>query len=398
MRLPERIRRVNVSSFGIPAGELTQPAQFQFDYREKSPWVSLTMDPRHSRSYNLGTLHPVFDQNLPEGYVRRYLHERLIRHANVNDLYLLALQGHKGIGHLAFESDLELVPASKMELDDILNWQGKNSLFEVLLERYYLNGLVSGVQPKVVVTIESKSVIQQEDVIVKTFDEEYPLLTVNEFVCMSAARAVGLNPPDFWLSKDLKSFVIRRFDRTEQGECLGFEDFTVLMNKSNNQKYQSSYENVLKAVQLFTKTPAEVERAYQLIVFSCLIGNGDAHLKNFAILYPAGRDTVKLSPPYDITHTLVYDTLDKNMALKLSGSKQFPARATLEDLGKKFGIKKPDEIVEALGQGILEYLARSEEVRLMTGLRESITHQVSTILSRHKGIVVPRRDKQKKFS
>lgn len=398
MTLPERIRRVDVSSFGTPAGELTQPAQFQFSYYNDAPWVSLTMDPGQHKIYNLGTLHPVFAQNLPEGYVRRYLHERLLRFANVNDLYLLALQGQKGIGHLGFNSEIEWVPAEKIQLVDILNWQGQESLFESLLDRYYLNGLVSGIQPKVMVTVESKTIIQQEDVIVKTFDEEYPLLTVNEFVCMSAAKAVGLNPPEFWLSNDLQRFVIRRFDRTEQGDKLGFEDFTVLMNKRSEDKYHSSYEHVLRAVKLFTRSQAEVERAYRYIIFNCLIGNGDAHLKNFAIQYPANREAVFLSPPYDITHTLIYKTLDKNMALKLDGSKQFPARVTLEALGKKFGIKKPQQVVETLGQGILDYLASSEEVRLLDGLRESITAHVSDTLKRYGGIAVPVRDKHKKFS
>ena len=86
------------------------------------------------------------------------------------------------------------------------------------------------------------------------------------------------------------------------------------------------------------------------------------------------------------------------MALKLDGSKQFPARVTLEALGKKFGIKKPQQVVETLGQGILDYLASSEEVRLLDGLRESITAHVSDTLKRHGGIAVPVRDKHKKFS
>ena len=67
MTLPKRIRRVDVSSFGTPAGELTQPAQFQFSYCNNAPWVSLTMDPGQHKIYNLGTLHPVFAQNLPIG-------------------------------------------------------------------------------------------------------------------------------------------------------------------------------------------------------------------------------------------------------------------------------------------------------------------------------------------
>jgi len=51
-----------------------------------------------------------------------------------------------------------------------------------------------------------------------------------------------------------------------------------------------------------------------LIVFNCLIGNGDAHLKNFALQYTPGESDIKLCPAYDITNTLLYPTIDNKMA------------------------------------------------------------------------------------
>ena len=374
MELPERIRNVGVTSFGQIAGELSQPAQYVFQYTADVP-VSLTMNVLE-KPYNYGQLHPVFAQNLPEGFVRRYIHEKLLRHAQVNDLYLLAIQGDKSIGHLAYTSEIQAVVLDQLSLSDILNWSSTEALFPQLLERYYLNGLVSGVQPKVLVPMGGKSIISQGEVIVKTFDDEFDLLTVNEFVCMSAAKHVGLQPPNFWLSNDRSCFVIERFD-IQGGNKLAFEDFTVLMGKSNDHKYQSSYEVLLKAVAQFTRSHTEVERAYRYIVFSCLIGNGDAHLKNFAVQYDSDRQDIVLTPPYDITHTLIYPTIDNKMALKMDGARAFPSHNTLLKLGRSANIKKAKAIIAETADGIQDYLDRNSEAELMPGLKESMLGALS---------------------
>jgi len=98
IELPNKISHIQVKAFDKESGELTQPGHFSYQYTSQSP-VSLTMKPQEE-PYNHGTLHPIFSQNLPEGYVRRYISEKLRRHVNVNDMYLLALQLDKGIGDL----------------------------------------------------------------------------------------------------------------------------------------------------------------------------------------------------------------------------------------------------------------------------------------------------------
>lgn len=173
--LPPSVKHINISAFGSHAGELSQPAQYTFQYAQPNP-VSVTMNYR-TEVFNYGELHLIFSQNLPEGYVRRYISEKLRRHANVNDMYLLALQLDKGIGHLSYESKIKQTTVEQISLNDILTWQSKDNLFQQLLDRYYLNGLVSGVQPKVLVNalndtgavLTGKRVLQQQDFIVKTF-------------------------------------------------------------------------------------------------------------------------------------------------------------------------------------------------------------------------------------
>ncbi|MEG2268259.1 MAG: HipA domain-containing protein, partial [Acinetobacter sp.] len=187
------------------------------------------------------------------------------------------------------------------------------------------------------------------------------------------------------LSENLETYVVERFDSFNDGTKLGYEDFTTLMKKSNdpNAKYTGSYETLLKATYIYTGSAAEVEKMYKYIVFNCLIGNGDAHLKNFALQYSADMKNIFVSPPFDITHTLIYESIDNKMALKLAGSKAFPDLSHLIKLAEssQFRIRNPKEIIESFSENILDYLRTSNEVQLFDGLRTSIECSISNIMA-----------------
>jgi serine/threonine-protein kinase HipA len=237
--------------------------------------------------------------------------------------------------------------------------------------------------------------VEPHHLIVKTFDDEFPLLTVNEFVCMEAARHCQLAPPKTYLSENLEHYVIERFDKIDD-KRLAVEDFATLMGKQGDEKYNSSYEALLKAVRLYTGSIVQVERAYKLIVFNCLIGNGDAHLKNFALQYTLGGKNIVLSPPYDITHTIIYASIDNHMALKINKSKAFPNRNDLITLGTLAGINKPAEIIDFLADNISDYIASSTEISLMDGLRTSIEHSLALANSQRAVLKKYRHLKKKK--
>ena len=157
------------------------------------------------------------------------------------------------------------------------------------------------------------------------------------------------------------------------------------MKKSNDPsaKYTSSYETLLKATYLYTGSTSEVEKMYKYIVFNCLIGNGEAHLKNFALQYSPDMQNIFVSPPFDITHTLIYESIDNKMALKLAGSKMFPDLSHLIKLAESdhFRIRNLKEIIESFSENILDYLHTSNEVQLFDGLRTSIEHSISNIMT-----------------
>lgn len=403
--LPSKINTIHICTDQIELGVLTSGSLHYYQPTQDKQHVSLTMTKKGMDGYSSGSLHPVFSQNLPEGFNRRFIAEKLARYAKVNDMYLLALQGDQGIGMLSYKSELNLHEAESLSLGEILSYNGNEPLFPQLLEKYYLRNSLAGMQPKVSIpnaaTIQTDRTVQQKDLIVKSYDSEFPLLTVNEFVCMGAAHYCGLEPPKTYLSKNLETYVVERFDKSNDGTRLGYEDFTTLMKKSNdpNAKYTGSYEALLKATYLYTNNPSEVEKMYRYIVFNCLIGNGDAHLKNFALQYSPDMQNIFVSPPFDITHTLIYQTIDNKMALKLDGSKEFPNVTDLIKLAEtnQFKIRNPKEIIESLSDNITDYLKSSNEVQLLNGLRESIECSISNIMTSKLLGKNYRHDKKKKF-
>ena len=106
-----------------------------------------------------------------------------------------------------------------------------------------------------------------------------------------------------------------------------------------------------------------------------------------------------VSPPFDITHTLIYPTIDNKMALKLANSKEFPNLQHLLKLAESshFKIRRAKEIIEFLSDNIIDYLKHSNEIQLFEGLRESIESSVSNIMTSNFSVKTYRHDKKKKF-
>lgn len=416
--LPKKINKIDVYTNSHELGLLTHGSVHHYQPKQALSHCSLTMTKSNMAGYNSASLHPIFRQNLPEGFNRLYIAEKLARYANVDDMYLLALQESNGIGMLAYSSDLQLPVIEAISMEDILTYKSEQPLFPQLLETYYLHNTLSGVQPKLSMssfttlndsadkTTKTSRTLEQKDIIVKSFDSEFPLLTVNEFVCMQAAKHCGLNPPQTYLSENCETFIIERFDsvaansgeNTVKTEKLGYEDFTTLLKKPNTSdaKYNGSYETLLKATHVYTNDLQQVKKMYELIVFNCLIGNGDAHLKNYALQYSTDMKQVFMSPPFDITHTIIYDTIDDKMALKLAGSKEFPNQQYLIDLAtsSSFRFRDAKQIIERLASGISDYLIKSEEITLFKGLHQSIEQSISKVMKSSSSAKGYRHDKK----
>ncbi|WP_017738794.1 type II toxin-antitoxin system HipA family toxin [Pseudomonas sp. CBZ-4] len=339
--------------------------------------VSLTM-PVRAEEYRRRELHPIFQMNLPEGYVLEQLRNRLAKTVKVDPMLLLALSGSSApIGRVFVASDQvnDLIqrngpPTIGENLDEILAWDGAENLFAELVDRYILRAGISGVQPKVLVperpqTPEQKFTSKTSDLIIKSGRDEFPGLAINEYLCMSIARDAGLPVPPFYLSQNHKLFIMRRFDRDAQLNPLGFEDMTTLMGLSAEQKYTKSYAAIAKAVRVFCSPEqhrSSLDQLFDSVALSCIVGNGDAHLKNFGVLYgdPLSSDT-RLAPAYDIVNTTAYIPED-SLALDLDGSKSlFASRLGILEFARTCEVENPEARIQALLQTLEVVLKREDE-------------------------------------
>jgi serine/threonine-protein kinase HipA len=125
---------------------------------------------------------------------------------------------------------------------------------------------------------------------------------------------------------------MKRFDITEAGETLGFEDFCSLQALGADRKYSSTYERAARTIRDFVSPEhlaAAREQFFAALVLSVMIRNGDAHLKNFGVLYRDPHGSVTLAPVYDIVTTTAYLRNDLP-ALHLAGTKKWWSRKILE--------------------------------------------------------------------
>jgi serine/threonine-protein kinase HipA len=366
MKKPPLYVFVGKAPVGAIARSDVEADTFLFGYRSgtsAADAVSLTMPIRADQYDSIAGLLPVFEMNLPEGALRERLRLQFAKTIpEFDDLDLLQIVGTSQIGRLRYslsEALSEDVPTQ--DLAEILTYKGGADLFAHLLERFATYSGISGMQPKVLV----RAIAQPDKVthrgathIVKSFDpREYPELAANEFICTRGAAAAGIATPRFQLSQNRQFLVVDRFDLIADGSYVGIEDLCVLDGRRSHGRYDGSYEGIVKRMTSFVSARALAQARDQyarMVAYNCAVGNGDAHLKNFSVLYRHAEDLVELAPAYDIVSTMPYSPRD-TMALTMEGSKEFPDRARLVKFvrlvtGKSQ--KGAQELLEQVRQGV----------------------------------------------
>jgi len=314
--------------------------------------ASVTMPVRTASWDTHYGLAPIFDMNLPEGALRAHLMRSFAKATGTfDDFDLLGVVGRTQIGRIRYsDPDAELTEEVPFQsVDEVLRARRGGELFKYLLEKFAVHSGLSGVQPKVMIrgidetqslaTADRQSPsLKSATHIVKFWEPtEYPELAANEYFCLSAAKTLGLTVPEFELSDDGLALVVKRFDLKSDGSYLGYEDFCVLNGLPSTQKYKGSYETRLfkrarEFIDIFQNKRA-LEDLFKLFVLNCAIRNGDAHLKNFGIVYADVTEPTALAPVYDLISTQAYIAKDP-MALTLGGSTNWPDRKALTLLGQ----------------------------------------------------------------
>ena len=331
-------------------GELIKEnEEFIFSYtsENKDDFISLIM-PIRQKPYIHNKLHPIFEMHLPEGYLLSIIKKHFSKLLKTDDFGLLNIMAPSIKGRVSYESDFLRVETN-LTLDDLLHSKNDN-LFDELLDRFALNSALSGVQPKVLATIENKATLKIDDYIVKSWGDEYKELALNEYYCMKIVKLSNIEVPEFYISDDEKLFIMKRFDKIEDS-YIGFEDMCVLMGKQRDDKYEGSCEQVVKTIKTFVSSQnkkSSLLEFFKMTYLNYRLKNGDAHLKNFGLIYE-GINNIKLAPAYDVVSTTVYIKNDIP-ALFLLGSKKWWDKKYLE----KFGIQTCDLTKKEIENAIAE--------------------------------------------
>ncbi len=179
----------------------------------------------------------------------------------------------------------------------------------------------------------------------------------NEHLTMQIARQVyGLKTAEnamIFFKNGSPAYITKRFDVKSEGGKWGAEDFASLAGKTTDNagagfKYEYSYEEAGILIQKFVPAwRVEIEKYFSLVVFNFLISNGDAHLKNFALLESSKGDYL-LSPAYDLINTRLHvdDTdfaLDRGLFANQYKSEQYkksghPSKADFTEFAGRIGV------------------------------------------------------------
>lgn len=188
---------------------------------------------------------------------------------------------------------------------------------------------ISGMQEKVSLKLsDDKSRLEVAPsggrYILKPEPSRFAFVPQNEHLTMSLARLVGVEVPPFGLfelTDGAVAYVVKRFDRGDDGSKYLMEDFCQLAGKPLRDKYEGSGELCVRILREFATEPLiEIRKLFKMLLFSWCVANGDQHLKNFSMFTQAGGMR-RLTPAYDLICTRLPIPSDRSLALTIGGKK-----------------------------------------------------------------------------
>jgi serine/threonine-protein kinase HipA len=314
--------------------------QFSYDSGYTGPALSQSL-PLQEEAHPHSACRAVFGGLLLEGEAR----DALARNLGVsigNDYALLEAVGGDCAGAIVLLApgvDLPVEPLSRglddEQLDAALRELPQRPLAANREQGVRLS--LAGTQPKLPVIIEGSEVALPLNVaaatthIIKPEPSRFPGLVDNEAFCLELAQAVGL--PAATASKQVSAsglpyLLVERYDRdltSEPIRRLHQEDICQALGRPSDRKYQSeggpAITDVVALLRTCSAVPAQdLSMLWRALVLNWLVGNCDAHAKNFSLLYDTGTPT--LAPLYDVVCTTAYPELTRRLAMSIGGARK----------------------------------------------------------------------------
>jgi serine/threonine-protein kinase HipA len=254
-------------------------------------------------------------------------------------------------------------PISSQELAAILKELPKRPL---LAGEDGIRLSLAGAQDKVAVRIEGNEISlplggAPSTHILKPAVERFAGVVFNEAFCMRLAAMAGLPAAkvETRIVEDIEYLLVERYDRVYQKNAEGAttldrlhqEDFCQAQGIVSETKYQKeggpSLKQCFALLRDVSSAPViDLSRLLDAAIYNYLVGNNDAHGKNFSLLYHGvgtANQEIRLAPLYDVVSTTYYPELSKDMAMKIGGeySSDKVRSKDFEQLAEEAGLAKP---------------------------------------------------------
>jgi serine/threonine-protein kinase HipA len=296
--------------------------------------------PLQNQPYETKQCRPFFSGILPEAHFRA----SIARHLGIsekNDFALLAAIGGECAGAVS------LLPTQSVQSNlkpdyRIINNNAVFSILQTMLQKPMLAGedgirlSLAGAQDKLAIAIIDDHIAipmggAPSTHILKPVNRDFPSLIENECFCLQLARKIGLNTVEASMhnADGTPYLLVKRYDRIETNngiQRLHQEDFCQAMGIIPEMKYQREggpgISDCFKLTRQISSLPVmDIKELLQGILFNLIIGNNDAHGKNFSLLYK--EQQTRLAPFYDMISTVHYPSLASKMAMKIGSKYDF---------------------------------------------------------------------------
>lgn len=335
MPLAQLSVRLNGISIGIL--ELASQYEMSFRYLEGvTKPISLSM-PVEGSPFGNSLCETFFGGLLPESIDARKAIARKFE-VNPNSTFsLLSAIGHECAGAVSFhtlDSSIQADGSREPKVKKISAKQLEKHIIELPQKPLFLGVSdlrlsLAGVQEKAAVCLIDNNVCLALDGtptthILKPAIAKYPGTVQNEYLCMRSAKKLGLEVPKVEIRQAGSQIylLVERYDRSidakQKIRRLHQEDFCQALGK--REKYERydgpSLRDCFELTYDFARPAFARNALMDIVVFNFLIGNMDAHGKNFALVYDENWK-IRLAPFYDLLCNEVYEDLTREMSMKI---------------------------------------------------------------------------------
>ena len=310
---------------------------YDADYLDAAHYgISLSL-PLQSDAFKGSQVKAFFSGLLPDESVRARL-AKYLGLSEKNSFALLEAVGGDCAGALALFPHGDNLSESSDDVE-VLDDDRLREVLDLIKRRPMLAGddgcrfCLAGAQDKLAVGFEDGHVLlikggAPTTHILKPMIERVKDSAHNELFCMKLAKKIGIDVPEASLHfvGDIPYYLVERYDRHigEDGAIMRIhqEDFCQALGIAPEIKYEGEGGPSIAACQdVVTKAAARPAadqiKLLNIVIFNYLVGNADAHGKNFSLLYKGNKP--ELAPAYDLLSTAIYPDLSKKMAMKIGG-------------------------------------------------------------------------------